>query len=145
MSKVNVGIYTKPLCIEEARQFVSSPAHGANSMFLGTVRDHHYDRHVSAITFDSHPELASQTMQLICQEATGIWPHTTYYVRHRVGNLSVSTPCLLVAVGAPHRQPCLEACSYVIEEIKKRVTVWKQEHYQDGTDAWLPGAPLVAG
>ena len=34
---------------------------------------------------------------------------------------------------------------YVIEEIKKRVPIWKKEHYTDGTREWVdPTRPAHA-
>ncbi|MEA2765929.1 MAG: hypothetical protein QOK07_2333, partial [Gemmatimonadaceae bacterium] len=37
----------------------------------------------------------------------------------------------------PHRGPALDCTRYVIEEIKKRVPIWKKEHYEDGTREWV--------
>ena len=44
-----------------------------------------------------------------------------------------------VAVSSPHRAEAYEASRYVIEEIKKRLPVWKKEHYADGEAAWVDG------
>ena len=54
-----------------------------------------------------------------------------------------------IAVSSPHRAEAYEASRYVIEEIKKRLPIWKKEHYTDGTDKWVegmkPAAPERAG
>jgi molybdopterin synthase catalytic subunit len=54
-----------------------------------------------------------------------------------------------VAVSAPRRAPAFAACRYVVEELKKRVPVWKSEHYADGRREWVDGrvaaAPSRAG
>jgi molybdopterin synthase catalytic subunit len=31
----------------------------------------------------------------------------------------------------------MDATRYIIEEIKKRVPIWKMEHYTDGTREWV--------
>jgi molybdopterin synthase catalytic subunit len=36
-----------------------------------------------------------------------------------------------------HRAPALDANRYVIEELKRRVPIWKLELYVDGTREWV--------
>ena len=38
----------------------------------------------------------------------------------------------------------MDATRYIIEELKKRVPIWKREHYVDGTREWVdPTQPPV--
>jgi molybdopterin synthase catalytic subunit len=60
-------------------------------------------------------------------------------VLHRVGELDVGETSVAIAVSTPHRAEAYEASRYVIEEIKKRLPVWKREHYVDGERRWVPG------
>jgi molybdopterin synthase catalytic subunit len=47
-----------------------------------------------------------------------------------------------IAVGSGHRAEAFEACRWAIEELKRRVPIWKRELYHDGTEAWVdPTAP----
>jgi molybdopterin synthase catalytic subunit len=39
-------------------------------------------------------------------------------------------------VAAPHRAAAFDACRYCIDELKKRVPIWKREVYDDGA-AWI--------
>lgn len=71
-----------------------------------------------------------------------MWPETRYYVAHYKGELPVGGISVIIAVSAPHRAETFEACRYVIEELKLRAPVWKQEHYTDGKSDWLPGHSL---
>jgi molybdopterin synthase catalytic subunit len=50
-----------------------------------------------------------------------------------------------IAVSSPHRAEAYEASRYVIEEIKKRLPVWKKERYADGDEAWVVGEPPPVG
>ncbi|HET9949087.1 MAG TPA: molybdenum cofactor biosynthesis protein MoaE, partial [Longimicrobiales bacterium] len=52
----------------------------------------------------------------------------------RIGEVSVA-----IAVSSPHRAEAYAASRHVIEEIKKRLPVWKKEHYTDGRSAWVEG------
>ena len=58
---------------------------------------------------------------------------------HRTGELAIGEVSVAIATASPHRAGTFDAASYVIEEIKKRLPVWKQEHYIEGGARWLPG------
>ena len=139
---VAVHIVREPPSLAVAMGAVSDPGHGAIDLFIGVVRDNHDGKDVSGMTYDVHEPLAATILATICQEAAGTWPDTHFYAAHYQGSLSVGGISVLVAVSAPHRADCFAACRYVIEEIKTRLPVWKQEHYLDGHSAWLPGHSL---
>jgi molybdopterin synthase catalytic subunit len=40
-------------------------------------------------------------------------------------------------VGHPHRDGAYALSRWVIEELKRRVPIWKREHYTDGTREWV--------
>lgn len=142
MSAVTVEITRMALDVNKAMAAIADPAHGAMDMFVGTVRDHHEGRAVTGITYDVHEMLAQKILQAICEEARQQWPQTCYYAAHFHGELSVGGISVLIAVGSAHRAESFAACRYVIEEIKKRLPVWKQEHYAEGKSGWLPGHSL---
>ena len=48
----------------------------------------------------------------------------------------------MVGVASGHRDEAYQASRYVIEQLKKRSPIWKQEHYADGDSGWLPGHSL---
>jgi molybdopterin synthase catalytic subunit len=141
---IHIEILNTLLDINHASAIVADPAHGAINIFAGAVRNHHEGRDVTGITYDVHVNLAEIILREICAEAAGFWPDTRYYVAHYQGALPVGGISVLIAVSAAHRGATFEACAYVIDEIKKRAPVWKQEHYPDGKSEWLPGHSLVA-
>ena len=51
---------------------------------------------------------------------------------HSSGKMGVA-----IAAAAPHRTAAFAASRYVIEEVKRRVPIWKREHYADGTVGWV--------
>jgi molybdopterin synthase catalytic subunit len=61
-------------------------------------------------------------------------------VVHRIGRLEIGDASVAIAVAAPHRGEAYEASRYIIEELKKRVPIWKREGYVDGESQWLGGA-----
>jgi molybdopterin synthase catalytic subunit len=58
-----------------------------------------------------------------------------------VGELKIGEVSVAIAAAAPHRAAAFDACRYVIEEIKRRLPVWKQERYITGETRWLAGEP----
>lgn len=140
---IHVEIMEQQLDVQKACDVVADPAHGAIDTFIGAVRNHHDGQNVTGITYDVHDALAEKTLHEICEEAQGLWPETKYYAAHYKGALDIGGISVLIAVSAAHRAETFEACRYVIEEIKKRLPVWKQEHYQGGKSAWLPGHSLI--
>jgi len=66
-------------------------------------------------------------------------------VRHRLGRIPAGEASIAIVTAAPHRAQAFEACRYVIEEVKRRVPVWKKELRVDGTEVWVDpsGRPTV--
>lgn len=142
MSDIHVFVEEKPLDILALMQKVQNDAHGAIDIFVGTVRHTHEGKSVTGITYDAHADIAKKAFREICAESQGLWPNTKYAVSHFKGELPVGGISIVIAVSSPHRAESFEACRYVIEEIKIRAPIWKQEHYIDGKSAWLPGHSL---
>ena len=65
-------------------------------------------------------------------------------VRHRIGDLTIGDVSVAIAVSTPHRAESYEASRFIIEELKKRLPVWKREHYTDGAVEWVEGAKPAA-
>lgn len=112
---------------------------GAAMLFLGTVRNHADERPVSGITYEAYEEMATAVLSEIAREAAEILGTPRLAVVHRVGELAVGEHSVAIAASSPHRAQAFDASRYVIEEIKKRLPVWKKEHYTDGREEWVAG------
>jgi molybdopterin synthase catalytic subunit len=80
--------------------------------------------------------MANAEIDRIVVEAEARWP-VKVAVEHRIGTLDVGDTAVVVVVAAPHRDAAFDGCRYVIEELKRRVPIWKREHYSDGTAGWV--------
>ncbi len=138
-----------PIDVAAFTASVASPAHGAVVVFLGTVREQNDERAVHGMRYDAYEEMAVQVLDEIVGEATRLLGDGVVAAVHRIGELEIGEVSVAIATAAPHRARTFDAASYVIEEIKKRLPVWKQEHYVDGDARWLPGtvppSPAPAG
>jgi molybdopterin synthase catalytic subunit len=116
---------------------VSSPQYGAISLFVGTVREVNEGRSVSAIEYSAYKSMATAELQRILDEAEARFEVSALVVEHRIGLLGLGDVSIAIVAAHPHRAPALDCTRYVIEEIKKRVPIWKKEHYTDGTREWV--------
>ncbi|MGE5927731.1 MAG: molybdenum cofactor biosynthesis protein MoaE [Gemmatimonadota bacterium] len=115
---------------------------GAIVTFAGHVRDHHGGRPVERLMYSAYVPMAEAECEAIIREAEARWP-VTIGLRHRTGELGIGDVAVVVAVAADHRGEAFDACRWVIDEVKRRVPIWKQEHYRDGSVAWVD--PTAAG
>ena len=121
---------------------VQSPARGGVSLFLGQVRDHHEGRAVLSLEYSAYGPMAEAECARIVTEAERRWS-VAVALRHRIGSLAVGDLAVAVVVASAHRADAFAACRHVIEEVKRRVPIWKREHYADGTVTWVdPTATL---
>ncbi len=115
---------------------VQSPGRGGVATFVGIVRDHHDGRHVLRLQYSAYGPMAEAECARIVAEAESKWP-VGVVLRHRVGILEVGDAAILAAAASAHRDTAFAACRYVVEEVKRRVPIWKQEFYADGTTEWV--------
>ena len=117
---------------------VASPKDGALALFLGAVRDENEGRRVLFLEYDAYPAMAKAEMARIEAEARSRFPVSSVAVSHRTGRLEIGEISVGVAVAAPHRADAMDACRFVIDEVKRRVPIWKKEHFEGGA-VWIEG------
>ena len=116
---------------------VKSSEFGAISVFAGTVRETNDGRSVSAIDYSAYTLMAEAELERILAETAEEFGVSTIVVEHRVGPLALGDLAVAIVAAHAHRAPALDATRFVIEEIKKRVPIWKREHYADGSREWV--------
>jgi len=123
---------------------VVAPSDGAALLFWGVVRAEHGGRAVSHLEYEAYAPMAEAKLAEIAAEARERWSTGEIAVVHRVGRLEVGEASVAIVVASPHRAEAYEASRYVIEELKRRVPVWKREGYVDGDSEWVAGFTPVA-
>ncbi|MBM4317590.1 MAG: molybdenum cofactor biosynthesis protein MoaE, partial [Deltaproteobacteria bacterium] len=142
-SYTKIDICDGPIKSDWLKEIPQNPAHGAATQFEGIVRNRNHGRDVVAVSYDCHKALARRELMKILEEARAKWGKSLdAIILHGSGRLSVGNISVAIAVTTPHRNEAFEACRYIIEELKVRATVWKQEHYVDGDSEWLKGHEL---
>lgn len=114
---------------------VAAPDRGGTACFLGTVRTE--EGQVTGIEYSAYEAMAEGELERILREVTARWPGARVAARHRLGHVAVGEASIAIAAAAPHRAEAFDACRYVIEEVKRRLPVWKRELRRDGTAVWV--------
>src|SRR5690606_8120965 len=127
----------EPIDPSEVLARVGGDAHGAVVLFVGTVRDHNEGRPVRGVGYEAYEEMALGVLSGIVDEAARKLGEGRVAAVHRTGELAVGEASVAIAVSSPHRADAYQASRWVIEEIKKRLPVWKHERYADGEARWL--------
>jgi molybdopterin synthase catalytic subunit len=135
-------ITDRPIELGPLLASVQSPERGGVAVFLGQVRNHHEGRGVVRLEYSAYEPMAEAECARILAEARSRWD-AAVSLRHRIGALAVGDAAVAVVAASAHRESAFAACRYVIEEVKRRVPIWKREHYADGSLAWVdPTATL---
>ena len=138
-------IHERPIDLAALLAEVAAPANGAAILFVGTVRDVNDGRAVTGIDYSAYRTMAERELAAIAAEVAARFETPHVVVEHRLGRLALGEASVAVAVAHPRRAPAYEASRQVIEELKRRVPIWKREHYADGTREWVdPTAQAVA-
>ena len=116
---------------------VTTDGTGATTLFLGTVRNVNEGRPVTGIEYSAYTAMAADELDRIACEAVERVDGVHLAVEHRVGTLGLQEISVAIAVAHARRSPALEASRFVIEELKRRVPIWKCEQYVDGTRHWI--------
>ena len=119
---------------------VSGASHGAVLLFLGVVRDVNDGREVSGIEYSAYEPMAARELSDIAQAAEARFASSAVAIEHRLGRLALEEVSVGIAVAHPHRAVAYDASRWIIEELKRRVPIWKREQYLDGQREWVDPA-----
>lgn len=139
--RVRAEISPEPLRPQEARERVAEVEAGALVLFVGTVRRSNRDREVTGLAYEAYAEMAAEELARVGEEARRRFELERVDAVHRTGRLVPGDAAVAVAVSAGHRGPAFEAARWVMEELKRRVPIWKRETYADGSSEWLGEEP----
>ena len=128
---------------EKAKKFMFSEKNGAESIFIGRVRNENSGKEVTAVTYDVHDQAVIKSFELICNNAKSKFDKSaSIFLKHAKGYVPVGEISILIAVSSGHRNEAFKICRYILEEIKHKSPIWKKEHYIEGNEEWLPGHSL---
>ncbi|MGY1638446.1 molybdenum cofactor biosynthesis protein MoaE [Geodermatophilus sp. SYSU D00742] len=125
-----------PLSIAEHEDAVADKAAGAVVSFAGVVRDHDGGRSVTELEYVGHPSAQELLAEIAGEFAARPEVHAVA-VSHRVGMLGIGDVALACAISASHRGEAFTACAELVDEVKKRLPIWKRQVFTDGEEEWV--------
>ena len=132
-SPVIARVVDEPLSVADHEDAVADKRAGAVVSFAGVVRDHDSGRSVTELEYVGHP-----TAQEVLAEEFAARPDVhAVAVSHRIGLLGIGDVALACAVSASHRGQAFAVCAELVDEVKKRLPIWKRQVFTDGEEEWV--------
>jgi molybdopterin synthase catalytic subunit len=108
--------------------------------FLGVARDHSKGHEVEKLVFEHYPGMAEKKLAELRDAALRKFDIIEALIIHRTGEILPGENIVLIVVGAEHRVDAFSGCSWIIDELKKSVPIWKHEFSSSG-DHWVEDHP----
>ena len=105
---------------------------GAELIFNGRVRGTENGKKIKMLEYEQYEEMAEKELRIIAQETQNKFPIKDLLCRHRIGKVTVGETSLHVSIWSKHRKEGLDAMSFFIIELKKRVPIWKWAILENG-------------
>ncbi len=105
---------------------------GAVVTFQGVTRD------VDLLEYEAYAEMAEERMAAIVADAVRRHGLCAAAVEHRVGDVPLSEPSVVVAASSPHRGEAFAGAREIIDRLKAEAPIWKKE-VDGGEGRWVEG------
>jgi molybdenum cofactor biosynthesis protein MoaC/molybdopterin converting factor subunit 1 len=125
----------RALSLQAVTDAVRDPRAGAVVSFQGVTRE------VARLDYEAYSEMASERIALIVRESIERHGLCAAAAEHRVGDVPLGEPSVVVAASAPHRAEAFAGAREIIDRIKAEAPIWKREHTGDGSTRAVQGTP----
>ncbi len=109
---------------------VEQPSAGAVVNFWGVVRELEGKREIEGIDYEAHEAMATHQLLSVADEAVSKFALGAVIIRHRIGFVGVGEASLFLQVKAKHRQAAFEASVWLVDELKRKVPIWKHPKFK---------------
>ena len=114
------------------------PSAGALVDFWGVVRELEDGREIEGIDYDAHEAMAEHQMKIIADAAGEKFRLNQVLLHHRTGFVGASEASLFLRVSAQHRAAAFEASKWIVDELKKKVPIWKRPRFKSEAEVASP-------
>ena len=128
---IKIEIINDP--IEFFRNEDSRQNDGAELIFNGRVRVTENGENITALEYEQYEGMAKAELTQLAEETCKRFPIHDLFCKHRIGRVDVGETSLHVVIWSKHRKEGLEAMTWFISELKKRVPIWKWAILEDGS------------
>lgn len=126
-----IDLTHEPIDIDELNRRLVDAQYGGIATFVGTVREWTDGIQTQSISYTAYEAMARKELQDLADavEATG----SRVAIVHRLGHLDLTEAAVYVGVASAHRKTAFKQCADLMDEIKNRVPIWKEEFDADKT------------
>lgn len=118
--------------LESAKDIVGTGA-GAIVDFWGVVRELEDGREIEGIEYEAHATMAKHQLEKIAERAASDFPLDQIVIHHRIGFVTAGESSLFLRVTAQHRGEAFAASTWIVDELKKHVPIWKRPRFKIDT------------
>jgi MoaE-MoaD fusion protein len=140
-AKVRAAIVREAIDTQAIVELIKRPEDGALACFAGMVRNHSRGRQTLYLEYEAYEGMALQQMETLAGQALAQFEVRDVRIVHRLGRLEIGETSVLIVVASAHRAAAFEAGRWLIDTLKRRVPIWKKEHFVDGA-VWADGEPF---
>lgn len=114
---------------------------GGENSFLGRTRTEENAEHgtLLLLRYEAKETMALKELEKLARDAASKFGLVYVRILHSLGDVKVAEASVLVQVVGVHRKETFEASAEIMDRLKKRVPIWKQEVWEDGS-TWKDGA-----
>ena len=138
MTRVRVLIESEQLDPEALRDMLDPEGCGSVVSFVGLTRGEEGGVKVERLEFDACEERLPRVLNELAEQAMELFGVLSVVIAHRTGSVGPGEPIVCIHVASPHRSEGFEACSWLIDELKRQAPLWKKEVRADG-EVWKAG------
>ena len=119
--------------VDQAR----TPEAGAVVLFVGITRQFTEGQETSHLVYEAYREMAEVELQKLEAKARERWSLVDCQIVHRLGTVPLAEASVAIVTSSPHRREAFAAAEWLIDTLKGRVPIWKQDCRPDGTSQWI--------
>src|SRR5882724_8700313 len=119
--------------IDPSTSLRTSLSAGAVLDFWGVVRELEDGHEIEGIDYEAHEAMAEHQMKVIADAAAGTFRLNQVLLHHRIGFVRAGEASLFLRVRAQHRAEAFEASQWIVDELKKKVPIWKKPKFRMAT------------
>jgi molybdopterin synthase catalytic subunit len=130
----HVEVTEEPLAADRVARRVADPRAGAIVTFQGVTRE------IDLLVYEAYVEMAHERIAVILLECMTEHQLCAAAAEHRVGEVPLGEPSVIVCASAPHREQAFAGARQAIDRIKAEAPIWKSEHTAGAPGRWVAGS-----
>ncbi len=123
--RIEIRIQIEPIDVAAEYAAAASPHSGGRCVFAGCVRPDENGRTIDHLDYEHYAGMAEKELRLLAVEACRRYELHALRLVHRVGPIPVGEEAVVIVTAHGHRAATFDSARFMIEELKRKVPIWK--------------------